>query len=82
MSQLRSAKRYIPDYRAGIKIRSDVENPMTEEPNPNQIPITNDQMPGISYLTQAASSWDLALGHWVLIGIWYLGHWEFALAQT
>jgi hypothetical protein len=50
-----------------------VEIPMTKEPNPNQIPSPNDQIPK-KMLSHGHPFWDLGFGHWDLIGIWLLGH--------
>jgi hypothetical protein len=46
--------------------------PMTKEPNPDQIPVPNDQIPMKSrFCTGRASEffWDLVIGAWDLIGI-------------
>jgi hypothetical protein len=51
--------------------------PMTKEPNPNQIPRPNDQIPKKRSLLPPTLPWVLDLGIWSLIGIWALGHWSF-----
>jgi hypothetical protein len=58
--------------------------PMTNSPNPNQIPNPNDQIPNKtrSGSMTAVFHWALEPGHWGLIGIWDLGIWSLRRAVT
>jgi hypothetical protein len=50
---------------------------MTKAPNPNQTPSPNDQIPKKALCMNRLFLWSLEFGHWLLIGIWFLGHWDF-----
>jgi len=54
---------------------------MTKGPNPSQIPMTKLQIPKAEDRHDGAlpfRRWDLVIGAGDFIGIWALGHWEFA----
>jgi hypothetical protein len=55
---------------------------MTREPNPNQVPRSNDQIPRKNPAENWHPHWLLGLENWDLLGIGDLGHWDLAGSGT
>jgi hypothetical protein len=71
-----------------IEICGNIKAPMTKNPNPNKIPMTNTQAPIPSehvvrrFRKQFGPFWEMVIGAWDLTGIWPLGRWDLRRGGT